>query len=509
MFATTAKNTATMKFTENGAVAYSTTENAILDLFAQIGALRPRTEAEIENKFANAFAVDPLIATKMLFYAGNIRGGLGERRTFRICLKWLAWNHPSIVRKNLPFISYFNRWDSLFVLVGTPVETDMWILIKAQLNADLDGALKQRNDGKKTSISLLAKWMPTETAHKKETKVLAKKAMVALALTPRQYRKMLTALRKHIGVVESLMSAGKWNEIDYPAVPSYAMKNYRDAFKEHDMVRFAEYKESLAKGETKVNASTLYPYDLVHEYMGKLSYCYINTDSYRFGGTYVYECPTDPIIEAQWKALPNYVTGENNILCMCDVSGSMSGRPMETSIGLGTYFAQRNRGAYHNLYMTFTSDPHFINLDGKETLAAAVAHVRGTDMGYSTNLMKAFQYILDHAVRHNISNKDLPKALVVISDMEIDDFYRPNANFDFLNTLKVQFANYGYDLPKLVMWNVEARNDIFLCKSNDVVLASGQSPSVFKNLCGSLEGKTAWDFMMEVLNDKMYDVIEV
>ena len=509
MFATTAKNTATTKLTENGAVAYSTTENAILDLFAQIGALRPRTEEEITNKFANAFAVDPLIATKMLFYAGNIRGGLGERRTFRICLKWLAENHPSIVNKNIHLIPYFNRWDSLFVLVGTACETEMWNQIKAQLNADLDGALKQRNDNKKTSISLLAKWMPTETAHKKETKILAKKAMVALALTPRQYRKMLTALRKHIGVVESLMSAGKWDEIDYPAVPSYAMKNYRDAFKEHDMVRFAQYKESLAKGETKVNASTLYPYDLVHEYMGKLSYRYIHTDSYRFGATYVYECHTDPIIEAQWKALPNYVTGENNILCMCDVSGSMSGRPMETSIALGTYFAQHNRGAYHNLYMTFTSDPHFINLDGKKTLAAAVAHVRGTDMGYSTNLMKAFQYILDHAVKHNISNKDLPKALVVISDMEIDDFYRPNANFDFLNTLKVRFANYGYDLPKLVMWNVEARNDTFLCKSNDVVLASGQSPSVFKNLCGSLEGKTAWDFMMEVLNDKMYDVIEV
>ena len=509
-FAQTAKNTATMKLTENGAVAYSTTDNALLDLFAQIGALRPRTEAEIENKFANAFAVDPLIATKMLFYAGAIRGGLGERRTFRICLKWLAWNHPSIVRKNLALIPHFNRWDSLFVLVGTPVETDMWILIKNQLNEDLDGALKQRNDGKKTSISLLAKWMPTETAHKKETKILAKKAMVALALTPRQYRKMLSALRKHIGVVESLMSAGKWDEIDYPAVPSYAMKNYRDAFSEHDMVRFAEYKESLEKGSAKINASTLYPYDLVHEYMGKLTYRYVDRAlSWCSGGTYVYECPTDPIIEAQWKALPNYVSGENNILCMCDVSGSMDGRPMETSIALGTYFAQRNCGAYHNLYMTFTSEPHFISLDGKETLAAAVAHVRGTDIGYSTNLMKAFQYILNHAVRHNISNEDLPKALVVISDMEIDDFFRPNANFDFLTTVKAMFAAHNLTCPKLVMWNVEARNDTFLCKSNDVVLASGQSPSVFKNLCGSLEGKTAWDFMMEVLGDEMYNCVVV
>ena len=511
MFATTAKNIATMKLTENGAVAYSTTENAILDLFAQIGALRPRTEAEIENKFANAFAVDPLIATKMLFYAGNIRGGLGERRTFRICLKWLAWNHPSIVRKNLALIPHFNRWDSLFVLVGTPVETDMWILIKAQLNADLDGALKQRNDGKKTSISLLAKWMPTETAHKKEIKALAKKAMVALALTPRQYRKMLTALRKHIGVVESLMSAGKWDEIDYPAVPSYAMKNYRDAFKEHDMVRFAEYKESLAKGETKVNASTLYPYDLVHEYMGKLTCRYLRGDEYRFGGTYVYECPTDPIIEAQWKALPNYVTGENNILCMCDVSGSMSGRPMETSIGLGTYFAQHATSDFHNLYLTFTSEPHFVSLDGKETLASAVAHVRGTDMGYSTDLYKAFKYVLNFAKKNNINPETMPKAMVVISDMEIDPYFHEGRNsnsLDFIKTVKAEYAAAGYEAPVLVLWNVEARNDTFLSK-NDVIFVSGQSPSIFKNLCGALNGKTAWDFMMDVLNDEIYDCVVI
>lgn len=505
MFAQTAKNVATMKLTENGAVAYSTTENAILDLFAQIGALRPRTEGEIRCKFADAYSVDPLIATKMLFYCGNIRGGLGERRTFRICLKWLADNHPSVVCKNITLIPHFNRWDSLFVLVGTACEDRMWEYIKDQLELDMMAVINDKKGLSHAGISLLAKWMPTETAHNKDTKALAKKAMRKLCVTPRMYRRMLSALRKYLRVVESLMSAGKWDQIDYPAVPSYAMKNYRNAFNKHDVERFSEYKESLAKGDTKINASTLYPYDLVHEYMGKIRYEYGH--SFRYAGRYVVD--NDPIIEAQWKALPNYVEGENNILIMADVSGSMAGRPMETSIGLGTYFAQRNKGEYHNLYMTFTSDPHFISLDGAESLGTAICRVKQTDVGYSTNLMKAFTYILQHAIRNNISKEDMPKALVVISDMEIDEFYRPNANFDFLDTLKVNFASNGYDLPKLVMWNVEARNDTFLCKSNDVVLVSGQSPSVFKNLCGSLAGKTAWDFMMEVLGSEMYAAVEV
>ena len=499
-FANIAKHAATTKLTENGAVAYSTTTNNLLDLFAQIGALRPRSEEEIVTKFANAFAVDPLIATKMLFYAGNVRGGLGERRTFRVCLRWLAITHPSIVRKNIVFIPYFNRWDSMFTLVGTPVENDMWDIIKAQLNADLAGALNQKNNGKKISISLLAKWMPTETAHKAATKQLAKKAMHKLGLTPRQYRKMLSALRAHIGVVESLMSAQKWDQIEYPAVPSYAMKNYRHAFNEHDFARFAVYKESLVKGETKVNASTLYPYDLVHQYMAGGKYTW---------GHYNKNYTPDTIVEEQWKALPNYVTGENEIMIMADVSGSMTGRPMETSIGLATYFAQRNHGAYHNLYMTFTDRPHFIALNEGDTLAECVGKVERTDVGYSTNLAKAFDYILQHAAQNALTNDQLPKALVVVSDMEIDPYFTGRHGFDFLGTTKANFARYGYTLPKLVMWNVEARNDTFLCKSDDVVLVSGQSPSVFKQLCGALNGKTAWDFMMDVLGDDMYNCIEI
>ena len=493
-FAQTAKLASTIKQTENGALAYNTANNALLDLFAQIGALRPRSEAEIATKYANAYAVDAELATKMLFYCGNIRGGLGERRTFRICLRWLAISHPNVVRDNLVNIPHFNRWDSLFVLVGTTVEKDMWQYITDQLNLDLDAVINEKKGGKRAGISLLAKWMPTETAHSAEARVLAKKAMRALSVTPRMYRKMLSTLRAHLKVVESLMSANKWDEVEYPAVPSYAMKNYRKAFGKHDQDRFGAYIASLNKGEAKINASTLYPYDLVHEYMNRWTPI------------------ADPIIEAQWKALPNYVEGENNILVMADVSGSMYGRPMETSIGLATYFAQHATSDFHNLYMTFTDKPDFISLDGVATLAGAVDKVQSTGVGYSTNLAAAFRKILSFAIEHNISNNEMPKALVVISDMEIDQYY-PNKNghrkLDFVEEMKNEFAINGYTMPQLVFWNVEARNDTFLSQNNEVIYVSGQSASTFRNLCSALGGKTAWDFMLEVLNDKIYDCVVI
>ena len=482
-FADVMKKETVMKYTENGAVAYDRLNGSLVTLFAQIGALRPRSEKEIEDKFASAFNEDSLLATKMLFYAGNVRGGLGERRTFRICLKWLSKNYPTIVEKNIKNIAWFNRYDSLFELVDTPCEKAMWKYIEDVLKHDL---VSMKN---KDVCTLLAKWMPTETASSKKTRALAKRAMSTLKLTPRQYRVALSALRKYIKVVEQKMSANAWDEINYSVVPSYAMARYNRAFNRHDEERFSKYIEDLNNGKAKVNASTLYPYDLVKNYMG-------------------YSSDINLLAEQQWKALPNYISGNNNIIIMADVSGSMSGRPMETSVGLAIYFAERNQGEYQNCYMTFTDKPHFININPNDTLRAKVRQVMNTDVGYSTNLEAAFNYILANATYNEVDNKDMPKALVVISDMEINRYMR-GYGIDFVDEMKEKFKAHGYELPKLVFFNVEARNDTFLSQSTDVINVSGQSPSTFKTLLGALEGKTSWDVMCETLNDRMYDCVKI
>lgn len=491
------------KLTENGAFAYdSTAQGALLDLFSQIGALRPRTDREIESKFAAAFREDKLLATKMLFYSGDIRqGGLGERRTFRICLRWLAENHPEIVNKNIELIPYFNRFDSWFVLCGTKCEKLMWENVAKTLAADMK-AYNASVGAKHVPVSLLAKWMPSENTSSVKTRQMAVKAQRALQLTPRKYRKMLSALRKHINVTERQMSAGEWGLIDYAKVPSYAMHNYGSAFAKHDHERFDTYLKSVSKGEVKINASVLYPYDLVEKYM--------NT---REAGTYYGDCfvarNENAVVEAQWKAMPNYLTKPVNAVVMADVSGSMRGRPMATSIGLATYFAQHNTGHYHNQYLTFTSEPKFINIHEGASLLECVKKVAEAGVGYSTNLEKAFMAILETAVNYRVPNNEMPKALVVISDMEIDKYMRPGRHWDFLDVMRKRFANYGYKLPKIVMWNVNARKDTVLSQSEDVIFISGQSASSFKSLCQNLDGITAYDLMLQVLNGKAYEKVRI
>ena len=382
----------------------------------------------------------------------------------------------------------------------------MWELINKTLIEDLE-AMNASYNGKHVPASLLAKWMPSENASSTKTRDMANKAIKALRLTPRQYRKMLSALRKHINVTERLMSAGEWGTIDYAKVPSYAMHNYGSAFAKHDYERFDAYLKSVSKGETKINSSVLFPYDLVEKYLSPRSYGY-SIQTVRAGDCRV-AAKEDAVVEAQWKALPNYVNEGLNIVAMADVSGSMNGRPMASSIGLAIYLAQHNVGAYHNQYMTFTDNPHFINLREGCSLLEAVQKTASAGVGYSTNLMKAMNEILRVAVANGVSNSEMPKAMLVLSDNEIDRYYRPNVNWDFMDTLEAKFRAYGYECPKLILWNINARNDTFLSNREDVVLVSGQSASTFKNLIRALNGMTAYEYMVSILNGKAYEKIRV
>ena len=502
-FATAMYREGTHKLTENGAFAYdSTARGALLDLFSQIGALRPRTEDEIARKFASAFAEDALLATKMLFYAGDIRqGGLGERRTFRICLRWMAEKHPEIVLKNIELIPYFNRFDSWFVLVGTDCEKEMWELVAKTLTEDVK-AMKVSTARKHVPASLLAKWMPSENTSSAKTRALAAKAIRALKLTPRSYRRMLSALRKHINVTERMMSAGEWAGIDYAKVPSYAMHNYGSAFAKHDHERFDAYLKSVSKGEAKINSSVLYPYDLVEKYL-EGGWCGVRAgDCFLAAGR-------DEVVEAQWKALPNYLTKPMNAVVMADVSGSMRGRPMATSIGLATYFAQHNTGAYRNMYLTFTDNPHFINIPEGASLYECVKKVASAGVGYDTNLEKAFKAILETAVNNKVPAKEMPRALVVISDMEINCYMRPGRHWDFLDVQRARFEAKGYALPRIILWNVNARKDTVLSQDEHTLFVSGQSASVFKQICQNLDGMTAYELMLQVLNGKAYAKVTV
>ena len=420
-FANAMKEESKFTRTENGAVALNTTSDARLDLFGTIGALRDADENRITTLFSEAYTQDKLFTTKIAFYARDIRCGLGERKTFRTIIRYMAEHHPEALRPNLDLIGVYGRYDDLYELIETPLEDDMWKTMKNQFEEDL----KNLNEGK--AISLLAKWIKTADASSTETRKLGILTAQKLGYPVYNFKRIVRSMRKQIGVVESLMSAGKWNEIKYPEVPSRAMMIYRRAFAKHDPDGFSEFINKADKGEIKINASTLYPYDIVEKIL--------------------YGKENNKVLEAQWKALPDYVEQGTNALIMADVSGSMYGRPMATSIGLAIYFAERNTGAYHNLFMTFSSCPQIVSLKGK-TLHQKIINVAKANWGYGTDLKAAFKKVLDIAEKNNISQEEMPKAIVVISDMEID--YSGNKDWSFYDKMEKKFREAGYIIPNVI-----------------------------------------------------------
>ena len=489
-FANSMKNVANITTTENGAVALRSTGDAVLNLFSVIGALRQTEwgkttidENRAERLFAEAYTEDPLLTVRTLFYGRDIREGLGEREIFRILMKYAAKYHPECLRENLDLIGVYGRYDDLYCLVGTSLEADMWKAMSTQFEED------KRNLAEGNAISLLAKWIKTPDASSPKTREIGIMTAKKLGYSVYDFKRILRQMRKHLDIVERKMSAGKWDEITYSAVPSRAMMIYRNAFFKHDGQRFDEFIQAAINGEEKINSGTLYPYDIVEKYLN---------------GT---ERNCD-VLEAQWRQLPNYIEPDQNIMIMADVSGSMSGRPMASAIGLAMYFAERNKGDFHNLFMTFSSQPEIVRLQG-ETLFQKIDYIHRAKWGMSTNLEAAFDLILDTAVKGNVPQAEMPKALIVVTDMEIDEGSN-HSSWLFYDEMKARFEAAGYQIPTVVFWNVESRHDTFHADANrkGVQLVSGHSTNTFKVLLKCLD-MTPTEMMLEVLNSERYAPIRV
>ena len=492
-FAQAASRAATETRTENGAKARNTSMDALVDLFATIGSLRSRSESEIETLFAEAYKEDPLIATKILFYARDIRGGLGERNTFRVILKYLAQYHPEAVRPNLDLIGVFGRYDDLYCLVGTNLEADMWKAMKAQWDEDLS------NLAAGNAVSLLAKWIKTPDASSKQTRKLGIATATNLGYSVYEFKRKLRALRTKINIVERYMSAGEWDKITYSNVPSRAMLIYRNSFMRHDDVRYNEFVSKAITGEEKINSAALFPYDLVKKIMP------------RYGSA-----KDDATVEAQWRQLPNYVEPGTNAIVLSDLSGSMTWDdmvPMASSIGLAIYFAEKNVGAYQNLFIPFSDDSKIVSIKG-DTLAQKINYVlkAGHDYCGSTNLESAFDEVLKVAVKNNVPKDEMVKSLIIISDMEINSAVDEarSRSWSFYELMKKKFAKAGYDIPNVVFWNANSKHDAFHADANrpGVQLVSGKSASTFKNLL-SVVGMTPIEAMMKIINADRYSVITV
>lgn len=484
------QNESNVGYTENGAKVYATTQDSLLNFFSQAGAMRNWREGDILELFYQAFAEDRIAAIQLLFYFRDVRGGQGERRIFRIVMTELCKEYPEIARKLLVLVPKYGRWDDLYSAMGTSLELEVWNIINMQLKEDLMNYVNGRE------VSLLAKWLKSERTHGK-TNTLGLKTRKGLKLKSEDYRKILSALRAEIGIVERPMSRGDWDSIDFPRVPSQAMRKLSRAF-DRNTPRFAEYLKEVEEGKQEIKAATLYPYQLVGEVL----------KGGMWGGPGASR-NEKTVLNEQWKALPNYLSGlHSDALVIADVSGSMYGHelsaPINISVALALYLAERGEGTFQNKFITFSEKPQLVEVQGKDLWEKA-KFISQADWGMNTNLRAVMKLILNTAIKNGTPQSEMPKRLVVISDMQFDQGTRHNS---FLrDEFEAMFNQHGYQLPLIVWWNVNATNSTFPMKADQRgLMVSGASPEIMKAVLSN-DFLHPMDLVNEVLNRERYEII--
>jgi hypothetical protein len=469
--------------TTNGMATNSTSLNHCVNLFFQIGAMRGKDKKELVNIFVKAVNEDALTAIKLLFWARDIRGGAGERKIFRDLIKYLANNYTDLLRNNIKHIPEYGRWDDLLELIGTNLEND---------------ALEYIKKGIEDKNGLCCKWLPRPNVKNRERKRYATVLRNYLKLSPKEYRKVIV---ENSNTVEQLMCSKEWSAIQYSKLPSKAMSDYMKAFSRNDLTRFQEYLGSLEKGETKINAGAVYPYDVVK--------------NLRHG--------VARGANAQWNALPNYLEGNNEILLpVVDSSGSMNCSAggnakitcLDIAISLGLYISERNVGVFKDSFITFSSRPKIQTLKG--SLAERCSQLETADWEQNTNLEAVFTLILDSAVKHKLAESDMPTMILILSDMQFDSAtsvgwnsgsaWNPTAQ----ELIEHKYTNAGYKVPKIVYWNLNSKNTDTPVQydKKGTCLVSGFSPALLKNM---LAGKdlSPISMMMTVVNSERYNPITI
>lgn len=480
-----------MTVTENGAATYETTGSDCLDLFSTIGALRRESDTEIMNRFMRAYTEDADSAMKILFFARDIRGGLGERHVFKTVMKWLAENAPESVKKNMAYVAEYGRYDDLLALMDTSLEKETIAYIKEQFMSDIAALENGEN------VSLLAKWLPSVNASNAETVKNAKKLARAFGLKDAEYRKLVTAMRAKIRIIENNLREKDYT-FDYAKQPSRAMFKYRKAFVRNDKERYEEFLSKVSTGEATLHADNVMPYELVEPYL---------TDRWFAGKSYMMPITAEEkaTLNATWASMPDF-GGTENALAVIDTSGSMymdsKPLPAAVALSLGIYFAEHNKGAFKDCFIEFSRRPQLMQIKGA-TFADKLRYVASFSKVADTNIEAVFDIILKAAVANRVPQKELPAKLIIISDMEFN-YCVQNASVTNFENAKAKFAAHGYRLPEVIFWNVASRNRQQPVTQNEqgVALISGVTPRIFSMVAGG--ELSPYKFMKEIINGERY-----
>uniref|UniRef100_A0A7S1EUB9 TROVE domain-containing protein n=1 Tax=Timspurckia oligopyrenoides TaxID=708627 RepID=A0A7S1EUB9_9RHOD len=478
--------------TLNGMKAYSSTLDANLDLFFQC--IRSVDDQHLLRLINCAWGEDALSCLKVMFNARDCRKdsvGKGDRRPFHIFLDWLLIHSPKTVIYNLHVVVQLGYWKDIIVLADRSNFEPVIDFIVEQIKIDKSELDAADSEHRVAKVSLLGKYLPGEN---KSRDGLAQKIRRKLNYSNAEYRQLKSKLGACVMVVEQKMSENEWDDIEYSLVPSIAMNRYRKAFMRHSEVRFQEYLDSVKRGETKINAGQVFPHDLVKEYFGVSK--------------------LDETIERQWDELQRSCASLADTLVMSDVSGSMSSGfgnvvPMHVSVALGLLCSAAAPEPWKNLVLTFSSKPKFHRIP-EGSLYARVQSLLGADWGMSTNLEAAFDLILKKAVDHRAAQSEMPKRLMIISDMQFNQ--ATSGRDTSFKMAQKKYRQAGYDFPQVVYWNVNGTKSLNFPVSKDqsgALLLSGYSPNIMRSLVETGEVTNPMELLQSILSHPRYAQLRV
>ena len=442
---------------------WPSTLDAGLDLFFKT--VRGLPEEELFGLLQAAWTESPEVALRIIFQTRDCRGGKGEKQIFYQAMQWLHGVQPESVEKNLSLIPFFGTWKDLLQLaVLLPaLEKPVLTIIADQLRKD-----RQVLESGLGNVSLCAKWAPTEKHtfdNKKRyalklAQLLFPKTKNAMVLYRKEY---LVPLREKLRVTERYMCANDWGNIPYPSVPSRCMYLRRRTFIKHDVERFNRYLLDVMVGKATMNCSQVYPDEL----MVATRQCDVKSQM---------------VAEAQWKGLIALLREQGSLkrsIALSDVSASMSSQYLRVSVSMGLLLSELCEGPFHNMVITFESDPHFHHVMG-ETFSQRVDSLLKAPWGGRTNFQAAMELILEMAKSENVPQHEMPDKLFVFSDMEFDaaDSRYPSNH----EAVVGKFREAGYEPPMIIYWNLRPGGVKFPAKADTpgVALLSGYSPSLMK-----------------------------
>ena len=460
--------------TNNGDFTFTSSNSSLLDFFSKAGSLMEKrgtyygNESSALELFKEAWRENDLTSMKLAFWLRDCRGGAGNRSGFRSIVKWLSENYTNWVLANIHLIPEVGRWDDLLACVDTPAEG---VALRFWANAILNGE------------GLAAKWAPR---HKnKKLRPVFNKMRKMLGLDPKAYRKLLV---ENTEVVETLMCGKRWNEVEYNKVPSVAMARYNKKFAERDPSRFSKWKSDLSKpdSDAKVNASVLFPHDIIRSLMADKG-LHLFDDYY---GRSNKSMIVSELADAQFAALPDYMdANEYRIMPICDFSASMdtpvsgSVTALMVSLGLGLYCSDRvgKDNPFYKMFIPFSTDSKLVNWKDYSFSQAVSGGEKVFGIPYlgSTNISLALDRILDSAQMFGASNDQIPNMLLIISDMQFDQ--GAVSDHTSVEASMKKWAAAGYDVPTIVYWNTAGyTGSPAKVHSKNVCLVSGFSPSILE-----------------------------